>query len=181
MRDFESGDIIVPRKYLREWTTAAIVVDQIEGDGSLLAYPLGGGFRLRFSPIKVEEFDFIKVPQDKLDNPGWSSVQVYAEWTDKKYQAWTTGRRWNGWVMPHFEFEEAMKYSKDTQGDKYASPTIYDPVRDAFITTREEQDEEEVDEATVIYVRGRGPLKVYPVGAGSWTWELAPEEEKEDE
>lgn len=177
MRDFQSGDIIVSRKDLREWTNSAVVVDQVSGDGTVYAFRFGyGGFRLRFSPIDVEKFDFIKVHQEKLDNPGWMSVDVYAEWTEKAYKAWTTGQRWNGWVMPYFEFDEAVKYARD------AGNTVYDAARDAFITTREGSDDEpDVDEATIINVRGRGPLKVYPIGAGSWTWSMASEEEKEED
>lgn len=175
MRRFEHNDIIVPRKYLREWTTASLMVDRVDGDGTLHAFPLGGGFQLRFDPIKVEELDFIKVPKDKLENPEWSSIDVYAEWIEKSYKAWTTGQRWNGWVMPFFEFDEAMRYAQD------AGNTVYEPGRDAFISTMEgSEDEPEVDLPTIIYVRGRGPLKVYPIGAGSWTWSMAPEEDEDD-
>jgi len=175
MRDFLPGDIIVPRKDLREWTNAAVIVDEVEGDGSVTAFRFGyAGRRLRFSPVDVEKFDFIKVPKDKLNNPGWKSIQVFAEWTEKSYQAWTTGQHWNGWEMPFFEFDEAMRYAQD------AGNTVYDPERDAFITTHEgSEDEPGVDEATIIFVRGRGALKVYPIGAGSWTWSQAPEEDDE--
>lgn len=177
MRDFQPGDIIVPRKYLREWTNSAVVVDEVGGDGTVYAFRFGyAGFRLRYSPVDVEKFDFIKVPKDKLNNPGWKSIDVFAEWIEKSYKAWSTGQHWNGWEIPYFEFEEAMKYAKD------AGNTVYDPERDAFITTHEGSDDPpDVDEATIILVRGRGPLKVYSIGGGSWTWSLAPEEEREDE
>jgi hypothetical protein len=156
----------------------AIIVDEVAGDGTIYAFPMGGGFRLRFDPIAVETYDFIKVPQDKLDNPGWHSTDVYAEWTDKNYRAWTTGKVWNGWQMPYFEFDEAMRYAQD------AGNTVYDPKRDAFVTTHEGSDDEpEVDGATIIHVRGRrDPIKVYPIGTGSWTWESGRKpDEDEDE
>lgn len=176
MRDFESGDIIVPRKDLREWTSSAVVVDEVLGDGTVYAYRFGyAGGRLRFDPMAVEKFDFVKVPKDKLDNPGWKSIQVFAEWTEKNYQAWTTGQHWNGWEMPYFEFDEAMRYIRDVDN------TVYDSTRDVFITTLQGDPEPEITEATIIKVRGRGDLKVYPIGAGNWTWSQAPEEKEEDD
>lgn len=175
MRDFEHNDVLVPRKHLREWMKYAIIVDEVAGDGTLYAFAMGGGFRLRFDPVRVETYDFIKVPQDKLENPGWYSTDVYAEWTDKNYRVWTTGKLWNGWAMPFFEFEEALRYAKDVDN------TVYDAKRDAFVTTHEGSDDEpEVDGATIIHVRGRrDPIKVYPIGAGSWTWESAREDDDE--
>lgn len=147
----------------------------MDADGTVHAYPLGGGFHYIFDPIKVETYDFIKVPAKLLHNPNWRATDFYAEWLEKKYRGWTTGQRWNGWAMPFFEFEEATKYAKDSGN------TVYDPARDAFVTKREDLDEEEVDEATVILVKGRGALKVYPIGAGSWIWSEAQEDEDEEQ
>lgn len=187
-RDFESGDIIVPREHLKDWLPWALRVDRMEA-GTVYAFPLGGGFGYSFDPIAVEKYDFVKVPAKLLHSPRWRATDFYAEWFDKSYRGWTTGQRWNGWAMPFFEFDEAMRYAKDSQesaGDTGASSTHYDPQRDAFVTHREDFDEDEVDEATVILVKGRGALKVYPIGAGSWTWserqeeEEAAEEEAED-
>lgn len=164
-RDFDQNDIIAPKDKLRDWIPWALIVDKVDGDGTLHAFPLGGGPHFIFDPVKVETYDFVKVPAKLLDNPNWYSTEFYAEWIDKKYRGWTTGRRWNGWAMPYFEFEEAMRYAKDSGN------TRYEPELDAFVTVMEgQEDDPGVDEATVIRVRGRGPIKTYPIGAGSWTW-----------
>lgn len=174
MRNFQHGDIIVPRKYLKEWTNSAVVVDEVGADGTVLAYRFGyGGFRLRYSPLDVEKFDFIKVPKAKLENPGWKRIEVYAEWINKSYKAWSTGQHWNGWEMPHFEFDEAMRYAKD------AGNTTYNPEKDTFTSILEGSDEPEITEPTTIKVRGRGDVKVYPIGDG-WTWSVPPKEEEDD-
>jgi len=181
MRHFEPDDIIAPRKELKDWLKWALRVDRVDGDGTLHAFPLGGGFAYIINPMKVEEYDFVKVPAKLLNDPKWRSADVYAEWFDKKYRAWLTGQKWNGWAMPYFEFEEAMKYATDSQAEGTgAGHTAYDPVRDAFVTTRDEGEADEVDEATVILVKGRGAIKVYPIGAGSWTWSEARDDEDED-
>jgi hypothetical protein len=175
MRHFESGDIITPKEHLKDWLKWALRVDSIEGDGTIQAFPLGGGLVYTFGPISVEKFDFVKVPQKLLNSPNWKSVEFFAEWLDKKYRGWSNGLKWNGWAMPYFEFDEAMRYASDTNN------TRFDPLKDAFVTKREDDGEEEIDEATVILVKGRGALKVYPIGAGSWTWSLAREEDQDDD
>jgi hypothetical protein len=175
-RYFHPEDVIVPRDKLKDWISWALVVHQVDGDGTLHVFPLGGGPEYLFDPVKVETFDFIKVPPERLENPGWYSADFYAEWLDKKYRGWTNGRRWNGWAMPYFELEEAQRYAKDSGN------TTYDEARDAFVTIQEGHDEPEVDEPTMIKIRGRrDPVKVYPIGAGAWIWSEAGEEEGEEE
>ena len=171
MRYFERSDIIAPKDKLRDWINWALVVDKVDGDGTIHAAPMGGGFVYRFDPVKVETYDFVKVPAKLLKTPNWYSTRFYAEWLEKSYHGWSTGQRWNGWAMPHFEFEEAIRYAND------AGNTKYDPEKDAFVTTLEGEDEPQIDEATIIIVRGRGPIVVYPIGAGSWTWSEREEEE----
>lgn len=164
MRHFETGDIIAPREHLRDWLKWALMVESVDGDGTIHAAPLGGGFIYIFDPIKTENLDLVKVPAKLLNNPNWKSVEFDAEWLNKKYRGWSTGQRWNGWAMPYFEFDEAMRYANDSGN------TTFDPARDAFVSILQGDDEEQVDEATVILVKGRGAIKVYPIGAGSWTW-----------
>lgn len=177
MRSFEPGDIIVSRAHLKDWLKWALRVDSVDGDGTVRAYLLGGGFEYEIDPVKVEKYDFVKVPAKLLNNASWKSEEFFAEWFEKKYRGWSSGQRWNGWAMPYFEFDEAMKYSQDSEklGAGFDAVTLYDPARDAFVTRKEDGDE--VDEATVILVKGRGALKVYPIGTGSWTWSIAPEED----
>jgi hypothetical protein len=181
MRHFDPGDIIAPKEHLKDWLQWALRVDRMEA-GTLHAFPLSGGFEYAFDPISVERYDFVKVPAKLLNNPNWKATDFYAEWFDKKYRGWSSGQRWNGWAMPFFEFDEAMRYAKDSQeGGDGPGSTRYDPARDAFVTQRDDPDETEVDEATVILVKGRGALKVYGIGAGSWTWSEAREDDEDDE
>lgn len=174
MRNFDHNDIIVPRMHLDEWTKWAIVVDKVDPDGTIHAFPRGGGFGLLINPRKVEEYDFIRVPEGNLRNPGWSLIRVYAEWVDKKYWVWSTGENWNGWAVPYFELKEALKYARHSQTIKGASPTVYDEARDAFVTQLEGEDEPQVEGPTTIQVPERGEIKVYPLGGG-WTWSFVNE------
>ena len=165
MPEFVQGDIIVPRAHLRNWVEWGLIVDEVRATGAIVAHPVGGGFEYRFSPERSAAYDFIKVPVDLLINPTWYSANFRAEWLEEAYAGWTTGRKWNGWATPHFEFDEAMRYARDSGN------TQYDPDRDAFVTILEGmEDEPQVDEAKVITVPSRGRITVYPIGAGYWTW-----------
>lgn len=85
-----------------------------------------------------------------------------------------TQYRWNGWLVPAFDYREALRVAADThllaaehndKGDavEFAS---YDAGRDAFIMTgggRNWDDEPLVITATICCGR-------YDIGAMNWTW-----------
>jgi hypothetical protein len=170
MPDFERYDIIAPREHLEEWTTWGLVVEEVRPNGSIVAYRLGGGFNRVFSLEKIGFYDFVKVPDRLLENPTWYTGKFYAEWIDKTYRGWTTGAKWNGWAVPYFEFDEALRYANDSGN------TRYDQEKDAFVTIIEgQEDDPEIDAGTIISVPDRGDVVVYPIGAGSWTWAEARE------
>jgi hypothetical protein len=181
MRHFEPGDIIAPADQIKNWIDVALVVNEVDGDGTIRASALGGGLVYEFGPLDL--YKFVKVPKKLLNDPQWRSAEFYLgdepdDWGGV-YRGWTTGQRWNGWAMPHFEFEEAMRFANASPGE---AKTTYDREKDAFVTVMDGEEEPYVDEGDIIIVRGRGPLVVYPVGAGNWTWtERSEKEEEEDE
>jgi len=168
-RKFHKGVTIAPREHVEEWTRWGLVVENVYPDGSIDAYSIGGGFVHKFSPERVEFHDFIVVPNRMLHNPTWYYAEFWADWVNDSFKAWTTGELWNGWGMPRFEFHEAMRYARATESSRTAQRTRYDRVRNAFVTQMEEW--EEVDAATTITVPDGRRITVYPVGAGSWTWD----------
>ena len=85
-----------------------------------------------------------------------------------------TKYRWNGWAVPAFTFEEALRVAADTHllGAKYNDKgdsvefASYDAGRDAFIMTgggRNEGDEPLIITPTICCGR-------YDIGAMNWTW-----------
>lgn len=180
MRPFEPGDIIAPADQIKNWIDVALVVNEVDGDGTIRAHTLGGGLVYEIGPLELYKFE--KVPKKLLNSPNWRSAEFYLgdkpdEWGGV-YRGWTTGQRWNGWAMPHFEFEEALRFSNNSPDE---AKTTYDREKDAFVTVMEGGDEPYIDVGGIIIVRGRGPLVVYPIGAGSWTWTEHEKEEEEDE
>lgn len=136
-------------------------------DGRVRFFPQGGGFSYS---CPEEEFDkHFKVAPE----PVFKLVEITGEWMDgKKFPAYSNGLVWNGWAMPHFEIEDARRML-NASGNVWK----YDEVADAF--TVNEGEEQEVYVAEYIWVdfdngdKEREQIKVYAIGAGAWTWEVA--------
>ena len=160
---FSKGEIIC-REDLG-YPEGGLVCDGYDDAGRLLAHPLGGGFQLT-------------VP--KQDEPRF---HVVADWEkgaalfrrgrfpladgETAFDGWSNGELWNGWAMPRFEFGVCGVILKSI-GDKRAR---FDGKRDAFVTVS--NGEEELWPVELVTISDGTRIKVYPVGAGSWTWEEA--------
>jgi hypothetical protein len=82
----------------------------------------------------------------------------------------TAGRRWNGWACPFFPHESCVAIITRIPGSSF------DPEREAFFIPREDagpgDEPVEVYLPETIMVDGQ-PIRVWAIGAGSWTWEEA--------
>ncbi|MFN9470945.1 hypothetical protein, partial [Acidovorax sp.] len=94
--------------------------------------------------------------------PSFARRHVTGEWLPKdlRLPAYTDGRRWNGWAMPHFDLEVAKQLLA------HMDDLRYDAEKDAFVNT---SDDDEIFEATTVKVDAIS-IKVYPIGAGCWCW-----------
>lgn len=134
-------------------------------DGTVQFAPQGGGF---VRTASLASFSATFAPA-KL--PPYRAVRVEAEWLPPgmRLDAFGNGQRWNGWVMPYFQFEVGQQLCIEM-------PNLsYDPKRDAFVLLDAElpdDEQEQVFDAMSIDVAGK-PLKVYGIGAGYWTWDEA--------
>lgn len=85
------------------------------------------------------------------------------------YIGYTSGRLWNGWATPRFEFAEAVEIMKDY--NKYAeTPIQYDEVYDQFYILDKETAELEVWKGEN-YNTTEGIKHLYGIGAYSWVWD----------
>jgi len=82
------------------------------------------------------------------------------------FAGWTNGRLWNGWEKPHFEFGEANRLLQSRTNLSFR----YDSAQDAFAAP-DGNGEVESWAGRVITPLEREPIKVYPIGTGSWCWE----------
>lgn len=127
--------------------------------------PQGGGF------VNCARRAVFHATFKPADEPQFAPARFTGEWMPEgtALAGYTNGLRWNGWACPYFTKEEALRLVEDWPG------LFYDEARDAFVRPCEggDPDETEVFGAETITVAGQ-PLKVYPVGSGSWCWEEAP-------
>ena len=165
---FKKDDIIIKAEAV--YPHGAMVVDGYDDQGRLLAHPMGGGLQYA---IKVGAGgDFRRVTADEQQRPLWRTSRFALDGVDGAFKGWTNAQLWNGWGKPHFEPEEARKLIAAINDPKVR----YDSAKDVFITTNGEA-EDEVWSAQLITVLGPSQVKVFPIGAGSWCWEEASNEQ----
>jgi hypothetical protein len=125
----------------------------------------GGGFLRKMSRADFEQ------RYAPTDTPSYEPVTVVAEWLDDgaRLPAYSNGLLWNGWAMPYFKKDTAMRLMEMMPGIRY------DEGRDAFIARDEGIDEDDVYGKVSIRV-GDKTMDTYAIGAGSWCWET-PEDE----
>lgn len=158
---FENGDIIVRAGF--RYPEGALVVDGYNSDGVLLAHPMGGGLQLMIPAAEIPRF---RIPDASEKTRVFHRTEFSIEGRDETFEGWSDGRRWNGWAMPLFEFVSAS-----------AVVAVCDPhhghfdgASDSFVTGKAD-DEQEFWRGEIITLSDGSEAKVYPVGAGSWTWD----------
>lgn len=88
---------------------------------------------------------------------------------DYVYIGYTSGRRWNGWATPYFEFAEALEVMHD-YNERTETSMQYDKVYDQFYILDKESDEFEVRKGKD-YNTTEGIKHLYGIGAYSMTWD----------
>ncbi|HDR9180307.1 TPA: hypothetical protein QDB06_000831 [Burkholderia vietnamiensis] len=84
-----------------------------------------------------------------------------------KYSGYTSGQTWNGWECPYFTFDVAHQFAQDFNALS-ADKIIYIADKDMFVCHFDGYSEEEQETFESTTIDG---LKLYAVGAGSWTWD----------
>jgi hypothetical protein len=96
-------------------------------------------------------------------NKIYTAQKVTGDWTQDVYNCFTAQEHWNGWAMPYFQKDEALRIAKE-MGD-----VVYDELTDTFVWTCSE--DKDVYEPCTIAVDGKF-IKAYPIGTGFWCWDL---------
>jgi hypothetical protein len=162
---YSKGDILVPKA--REYPDGAIVVDGYDKKGLLKAHLLQGEARLRLSAVSASVFRLVGEGERvgaALFRRGRFALAV----SEEVFEGWTDGRTWNGWQMPRFERPEAERVAERLGGGEWR----YDAEQDTFVT-RALYHKEEVWSAEPVTISDGSVVRLYPIGAGSWRWEVA--------
>ncbi len=161
---FSKGEVIC-REHLG-YPEGALVCDGYDDAGRLLAHPLGGGFQLTVPA--GDEPRFRVVAEEEKGAALFRRGRFTLGDSEEAFEGWSNGQLWNGWEMPRFEAGVGVEILGflETQGAQF------DGKADAFVTISLDG-EEEVWRAEEITISDGSWIRVYPLGAGSWTWEEA--------
>lgn len=103
---------------------------------------------------------------NNFGKPPFDLIKVSGDWTDNVYDCYSNRQHWNGWAMPYFTKEEALRIVEDMKDVSYDEPT------NSFVwTNADDKNDKDVYEAITIVVDGE-PITVYPIGSGFWCWDF---------
>ena len=163
---FEANQIIVRSDF--DYPEGALVVHGYAEDGSLLAFPRGGGVQYR---IPADELGKFEVVSDEERVSVFKKARFTLEGLDDmSFEAWSDGSLWNGFEKPLFELEDACSVLTALGIDCSHNPSK------AVLSVFMDQGEglEEVSwSAERIEVADGGFVEVFGVGTGSWMWDRA--------
>ena len=89
---------------------------------------------------------------------------------DHVYIGYTSGRRWNGWATPHFEFAEALEVMHEYNECSDEILMEYDKMYDQFYKLDKDSGELETWKGEY-YNTTEGIKHFYGIGAYSWVWD----------
>ena len=89
---------------------------------------------------------------------------------DHVYIGYTSGRRWNGWATPHFEFAEALEVMHEYNECSDEILMEYDKMYDQFYKLDKDSGELETWKGEY-YNTTEGIKHLYGIGAYSWVWD----------
>lgn len=98
------------------------------------------------------------------------------EGTSLTFEGYTNGEKWNGFDCPLFELDESLKIMEDfndlNEELELDIKLVYNSEQDYFVEEDENYDEDEpIIYEPLLIKTSEGTKKVYPIGAGYWTWE----------
>lgn len=130
---FKKNDVIIPAE--ETYPAMALRVDSWDGD-DLMAYPIGGGFGLRFDADSRAKYNFRVVNLD-VERPTWKRAKFSID-GGESFEGYHNDVRWNGWAQPMFPLESIRSlidyWNKRTVGPNAESLggiyTIFDEKHD---------------------------------------------------
>jgi hypothetical protein len=98
------------QKIIREdgvYPNGALVVQGYAEDGSLMAYPEGGGFEYLIPTDEIPRFHLVD-QEEKNIKLFRKTLFVLEGLDDQEFEGFTDGSSWNGWKKPLFALKSAQ-------------------------------------------------------------------------
>lgn len=171
MSAFAKGQVIVGMDY--KYPEGALNVDDVKPDGTVVAFPIGGGFQMSFRPEALEKNRFRVVAQAEIEAVSYKAGKFVIDcWEGKTFEGWASGVPWNGWAQAYFPLK-AAKRIMGLCNKGVGGKASYKAGTDTFTFVSEHEDEPMTCKGTKL---PGVPETVYPIGTGSWTWSRVPDE-----
>lgn len=136
--------------------------------GQSITLPMNADLYTGLDALIKNELDYSGTISPRLTTFGIDAIEGIT------FEGYTLGEKSNGWAMPYFTKEQAIMISQifNNENKDDNSYSHYDPNNETFEFLFFGQTEEEKEKypATELCINGL-ITKVYPIGAGSWTWD----------
>ena len=130
-----------------------------DDSGKLVVHPLSGGFPYKLNSRQAARLREVKTAGSVAGL--FRKAMFTLEGSEITYEGWTDGQLANGWAMPHFELQEAMRVAAACNGR-------FDPASNTFRNRRGAV--LEMWKVSEIKTAEGRRLKVFALGAGLWRW-----------
>lgn len=141
-----------------------VVVTRREG-GRVFFVAHGGGFR-QVAPEAQFDADF----KWEVAPPAYRRIDTIMEmFKGEVFPAYSNGERWNGWALPYFEYQVAVKVAH-----MISNKTRYDRDTETFTIPDDDYPAEPYTYKSQLITVNGAKIKVWGAGTGSWCWEEAP-------
>lgn len=100
-----------------------------------------------------------------MNNTNFIPGMVSGDWTELVFNCFHNNQFWNGWAMPYFQHDEAVKVAEHLN-------MTYDKDADSFILIEEAYPDEPVVFAPIFINVNCEEIKVWGIGAGFHCWDL---------
>jgi hypothetical protein len=165
MHKFEPNQVII-REDL-DYPQGALVVHGYAEDGSLMAFPEGGGFQYLIPSEEIPRFHL--VPEEEKNVKIFRKTLFCLEGLDDEtFEGFTDGSSWNGWEMPAFTFKSAQSVL-----NALCAVWTFDEDKKVLRANLDAGNgpEDHEWEAEILPLPDGGFVEAYPIGAGQLIWE----------
>jgi hypothetical protein len=132
---FSLGDVLVPKG--KEYPDGALVADEYDDAGRLMAHSVGGGLQYY---VGAEAAVGLRVVDDaERERALFRHGRFALADSGETFVGWSNGRLWKGWEMPRFE-RAAGELLLAWLGDGRAR---FEAERDAFVTVSQDGEDDE--------------------------------------
>lgn len=165
MKRFEPNQTIIREDDV--YPHGALVVQGYSEDGSLMAYPEGGGFEYLIPEDEIPRFHLVDEEEKniKLFRKTFFSLEGV---DDQEFEGFTDGSLWNGWEKPYFALKSAQSVL-DALGAVWTFDEDKKVLRANFDAGNGFDDYEW--EAETLTLPDGGTVQAYPIGSGEFIWE----------